>query len=706
VATGKVSGLVVVDIDSNDGMTAISDLCSLPPVPRCKTGKGTHLYFKYPGPSIRNSVKVLPNVDIRADGGYVVAPPSTHTNGSRYEWEASPGEAEPGDLPPKLLDLIKGTPKQSMRGRKTANDQEADRVRAGARNSTLTSLAGTMRSRGMGHQAIQAALQAENRARCAPPLDEQEVDGIAANVAKYKVQGPGGNEPQRARLVALTEEAELWHDADKCAYSSVPVGGQTQHFGIRSKGFRMWLRRAYFQAHGGSPSAQTEEDALRLIEARAVFEGEEHRAWLRVAEHEGALYLDLGDSEWTVIEITSEGWKRMQCPPVKFVRPKGMRSLPMPRTGGDISLLESFVNVEKEEHFILVVGWLLASFRPGRPFPIIIANGEQGSGKSFLTRLLRSLVDPVAVPIRNAPREERDLMAAARSNHIIALDNLSFIKDWLSDGLCRLATGAGFAGRELYTDAEEVSIEACRPIILNGIPDLAIRPDLADRSICIHLVPVSDKNRCPEAELWKRFEASAPYILGTFLDGVSCALRNQDQISLDHHPRMADFGKFVTAGEEAFNWAEGTILEAYEENRAEADLIALEANLFLRAIHELIKEEGFFEGTATELKTRLMPYSLVAEVGERYWRRTFPDSPIKVGNALRRVAPVLRREGIKIHYRRTADRRIITISRFFTQPRHLVTGVTEPQEMDGHQLNESGDGDDSNDNASQGGSGE
>jgi hypothetical protein len=78
------------------------------------------------------------------------------------------------------------------------------------------------------------------------------------------------------------------------------------------------------------------------------------------------------------------------------------------------------------------------------------------------------LVDPNVAPVRSLSREERELMIAANNGYVLAFDNLSGLRNWLSDALCRLATGGSFAVRQLYTDDEEILFEAARPILLNG----------------------------------------------------------------------------------------------------------------------------------------------------------------------------------------------------------------------------------------------
>ena len=103
---------------------------------------------------------------------------------------------------------------------------------------------------------------------------------------------------------------------------------------------------------------------------------------------------------------------------------------------------------------MLVVAWLLAALQRGGPYPVLVIAGEQGSAKTMLTKILRTLIDPNAAPTRALPREERDLMIAANNGHILAFDNLSGLPSWLSDALCRLASGGSFAIRQLYTDCD------------------------------------------------------------------------------------------------------------------------------------------------------------------------------------------------------------------------------------------------------------
>jgi putative DNA primase/helicase len=188
-----------------------------------------------------------------------------------------------------------------------------------------------------------------------------------------------------------------------------------------------------------------------------------------------------------------------------------LEALPIPTLGqGDANLLRDFVNAETDDDFRLLVACLIGCLHPTGPYPILILTGEQGSAKSTAARILCGLIDPARPATRSCPKDERDLVIAAQASHIVAFDNLSRVNGDLADALCRLATGGGFGTRKLHTNAEEMLFDATRPVLLNGIPDLAGRADPADRSIIIELPVIGERARRSEAELWEAFEDARP----------------------------------------------------------------------------------------------------------------------------------------------------------------------------------------------------
>ena len=401
-------------------------------------------------------------------------------------------------------------------------------------------------------------------------------------------------------LTATALCGELFHTPAGTAFADIPVNNHRETWPIRSTRFRSWLRRCHYETTGEAASTAAIRSVLDLLEARAQFDGPERAVHIRTAEHGGRTYLDLADEHWRAVEIGPDGWRVITSSPVRFRRAPGMLALPVPEQGGSIEALSSFLNLPSRNDFVLIVAWLLAALRSAGPYPLLAISGEQGSAKTVLCKLLRALVDPNAAPVRALSREERELMIAASNGHLLAFDNLSGLPHWLSDALCRLATGGSFAVRRLYTDDEEVLFQASRPILLNGIEDVITRADLADRAIVLALAPIADANRRPEAELWPEFEIARPRMLGVLLDGVVHGLRANRQVDLEQLPRMADFALWAAACETAF-WPAGTFARAYAANRRAAVESIIEADPLATCVRTIVGERSSWSGSASDL---------------------------------------------------------------------------------------------------------
>ena len=168
-----------------------------------------------------------------------------------------------------------------------------------------------------------------------------------------------------------------------------------------------------------------------------------------------------------------------------------------------------FLNVD-HDGWVLIKAFLVAALKPAMPYPILVAKGEQGAGKSTGCRVITSLIDPRTSALRGAPREVRDLVAAARNAWLVCFDNLSHLPNDLADAACRLATGGGFGGRELYSDHDEAVFDATRPLVFNAIPDLgAARPDFLDRALIVEFNDIKPEQRRDERQFWCEFEVRA-----------------------------------------------------------------------------------------------------------------------------------------------------------------------------------------------------
>ncbi len=473
-------------------------------------------------------------------------------------------------------------------------------------------------------------------------------------------------------LCELSAGADLFHTPDGDGYAQISVADHSETWAIRSTGFRRWLRWQFYQLKGRPPASQALQDAIGLLEARAQFESAEIPIFVRVAESGGAIYIDLCNRKWEAVEITAQGCRVVADPPIRFRRSKGMKPLPHPARGGSLTLLRDLINIGGDNNWLLCMAWLIAACRPTGPYPILCLHGEQGSAKSTTEKLLRMIIDPSTAPVRTLPRDERDLLIAGSNSWILAYDNVSALPSWLSDALCRVATGGGFSTRELYTDSDEVFLEATRPIILNGIDYIADRPDLADRAVILNLPTIDERHRREESDLYAEFERRLPKILGGLCDAVSGAIARLPQIVLTRKPRMADFARFASAAMLALGFPLEEFVEVYGGNRAEAVQETLEGDAVAAAIFALMnvlaQRNGtdIWEGNCKALLSELEQFANEAMRRSQDW----PKTARKLSGRLRRLATFLRESGIEVtfHPKGTNGKRPVTITRAGLHP--------------------------------------
>jgi len=414
------------------------------------------------------------------------------------------------------------------------------------------------------------------------------------------------------------------------------------------------------------------KNAIDQLAAHALEEGPEHPVFVRLAEHGGKVYLDLGDRNRTVIEVDADGWRVCAAPPVRFYRTKTMLPLAMPIAGGTIVDLKPFFSIDADD-LLLLVGILVGFLNPDGPYPILQLIGGDGRGKTFFAHLILLLLDPTKVIGCAPPAKVEDLMLAAKQRRILFFDNLSDLVKWLSDAFCRLSTGGAIERRTLYRNAETTAVCAKRPIILTGIRDIVIDfPDLSSRIIKIDLPKIEHRGR--EKDLLKAFDEARPKILGWLLDGISSALRRQADTKIDDLPRLADFCVWVQAAEPGLGLEPGGIVAAYRDAR-KAAVSELLAGSFAQAVLTLA-DKGF-DGTGKELMDALREQgagkrhsngskeedsAFVQELTRKGFRGTDEEIKEYVGK-LRDLVSTLEAQGVSIRFRRSHGQKLVSIKK-------------------------------------------
>lgn len=177
-------------------------------------------------------------------------------------------------------------------------------------------------------------------------------------------------------LLEIAGELKLFKTPDGEGFCTITVKKHKEHHAIRGEATKQWLSNKFRKKHKKPPHDAAVKNAIASLESKAIFEGEESAVYVRVAEHNGNVYLDLANETWQAIKITPTGWQIVNEPPVKFRRPKGLQRLPNPVHDGDLNALRPFVNVD-DDNWILLSGWMIGATRWKAPFPILEFRGNR-----------------------------------------------------------------------------------------------------------------------------------------------------------------------------------------------------------------------------------------------------------------------------------------------------------------------------------------
>lgn len=197
IVTGVISNLFVLDADGVEADEYLKGK-EMPPTPQSTTGKGSHHYYEYPGFHVKTCARPIPGIDLRGDGGYVVAPPSVHPTGSVYSWAISLKDCGPQPPGAWLVKLLRSLDKQIKDSQTSATINLFERDLSGddwyvsglrglpegeGRNSMATRLLG--RWLGLGHDDKESwELLKSWNLRNQPPLTEKELSTIAQSIIK------------------------------------------------------------------------------------------------------------------------------------------------------------------------------------------------------------------------------------------------------------------------------------------------------------------------------------------------------------------------------------------------------------------------------------------------------------------------------------------------------------------------------------------
>jgi hypothetical protein len=500
----------------------------------------------------------------------------------------------------------------------------------------------------------------------------KEVTGMGE---MYETAGQEGKGSQATKLLRDVRDRLVLHRTPGGeVYAEVPQGDHTEVLPLDGRAFSEWLTCHYMAQLGGTIGPTALNTVVASLKAHARYGGADVRdIYYRVGcagwdTADEAVYVDLGTKSWQVVEITAGGIAVIPASeaPILFRRTDDMLPLPEPEaTDASLEvLLAPFIGHLAVTEQRLFIGWLVAALHPCGPYLQLNLVGEQGSGKSILSRLARALIDPVHAELVGGVKPE-ELPVLAKHNYLLCFDNVGRLGREESDALCRLATGQGIARRALFTNDEQHSLRARRPVILNGIGDLASESDLLSRTLPLRL-PVMDRaSRKSEDELWRALHQRLPRILGALYQAVAKALFDRladEALPEGKRPRMLDAALWVTCAEPALGWPRYTFVDALLGTSAENTYQALEASavgqavvVFMRRYADLAHPRRVWQGSATALLKELVAVTPLDVQKQRGW----PRAANHLSHDVEAIAPSLRELGLDVRRERigTGDQR-------------------------------------------------
>lgn len=458
-----------------------------------------------------------------------------------------------------------------------------------------------------------------------------------------------------------TDNIILFQTPDEVVYAAESLeSGGVSVYPIASRHFNRLINYRYNAATNKVPSAASLGDAIKAIEAKACVLGDVIELHNRVAWGGGGIVYDMSNENRDCVTITPEGWDMQPNEDIIFKQWSHQVPQTDPVHGGDIDKIFEVANINDDEKLIFKVH-LVTSLIPGIPHPIPNIYGEHGSAKSSVSRYMKLLIDPSVLENTNMPGDEKSFVRALSKHWYIIFDNVSWIKDWQSDVICKAVTGQATTYRVLYSDDDDMIYKHKMCCGMNGITYTPRNADLIDRSFTIHLPVISGEDREGEEMVNDLFSKNRGEIFGGILDALSKTLAIYPTIELDELPRMADFAKYGAAAAIALGYTAEEFLDTYNGQIEENNLVALERNPVPNLIMSFMSDQEVWMGTATELFNEL---HLIAGDGHTPVKEGTikgMSSTAALGTLRDRLAPNLRKVGIDWTFARGSKGRIHTL---------------------------------------------
>jgi hypothetical protein len=736
IITGTVSRILAIDIDGQEAQAyfqtkleqieakdILNSICS---TMKIKTGSGNiNIVIGFnPDEFVDNKEetknKILwkgngsghSEIRIKGEGGYIVAPPSIHPNGNKYELingleiiTLSKNQIK------KIFDTFRKDHYNDIGKDQRQNSLDDETIsdiadvlkpycQRGIRNDFLMCLSGWLRKENVPIEDASKVIDGlteddeEKQGRFTTleatynKTDLEDVNGysglltILSNITSdeeaiqilnkvdelafptslnhHDNNGLRSKTPSKQLIELAESNTDLFFkDQYDISYAKVRVGDHHEIFPVKSTKFEHYITKLYFDQSNGEeiPTREALNNSVRVLQAKTEFGDQRRIVYLRSAwATDGELCYDLTDERWRQIKINKDHWQIIKSSnsEILFTRFNQASQLEPDRDYSS-DIFDNYLdlmNISDLQHRLLLKVITVCSFIPDIPRPICIPYGEQGSCKSTFCEFQKRLIDPSKINLLTIPKDKSEFVQQLHHNYLVVYDNVSYLPPWFSDEVCKAVTGVGNSKRKLYSDDEDVIVNYRRCIIINGINNNLTEPDALDRSILIELERITSKSRKEESRVEIKFEELRPKLLGYILDILVKTLQIKAGLELSHLPRMADFTVWGEAIARAMDYQPLEFIDVYNKNIGRQNIEAIESNQLAHAFTKFV-----FSWYEEEKQTCwISPTSRVLEnlnkMAQTYNIDTSNKEWPKASNSLtKRLRPLLTnlREGLGIH---------------------------------------------------------
>ncbi|PWU81183.1 MAG: hypothetical protein DLM72_08300 [Candidatus Nitrosopolaris wilkensis] len=465
---------------------------------------------------------------------------------------------------------------------------------------------------------------------------------------------------QAKTLVEVVEKKSdlLFQDQYGAPCIKIEVDDHHEIMFIQNSKFKNYLSKLYFDATRGQVVCQDiQNDVIRILTARALFEGQTKDLNLRVAwaKQNEEIHYDLTDSKWRCVQVTKEGWSIIPHQKDTLFTRFNQKAQVQPDHDYPNDIFDKFLDlmhIYDPERRIMNKVWIISVFIPEFPHTIDIHLGEKGSLKSTLCRYKKRLIDPDKIELLTIPKDKSEFVQQLYHNYLAIYENVRHIPPWFSDEVCRAITGAGTSKRGLYTNDEDVIYNYKRCIGVNGVNNVLTESDVLDRSILEEFDRLTPEQRREEADVDIDFEVMRPKLLGYIFDIMVKVLQIKPTVKLTDLPRMADFAAWGEAIARTLGYEPLEFINIYYSNIGRQNVEAIETNPLAQAIDKFSdmrcehgKSSCYWYGTTSKALEYLNQVAIQngIDINSKGW----PKAPHWLTRRLRPILSNLR-EGLGI----------------------------------------------------------